>query len=731
MATAAQQRRYRAAAAARGRPVPRGRSGRSGKRVPLFDTGRFVAVDGEGFNVGTEIVKTIGVNNRQYRTHEHHYALLAASDGSEVYSASGRLTTKQCLDFLIDIKINDPLAIIVCFGGSYDMTHMLAFGLSRDEIEMLLHGDGTRMSRKVVDVTLTDANGSHDYRLEMRPRKSLSVWRWEAGAAKYERHRRKDGSTTWRMAKCDKAVMWDVWGFFQGTFAGAMQQWLHGDKDYEFIRAMKGQRSLFERSEIETVRRYNQAELRCLVTMMDKVRAAIGAMGLSISRWDGAGAIAGALLRHHGIKDHMATSPPDVFDAACHAYSGGHIEATKIGHHDGAVHHYDINSAYPDQFRNLPSLSRGTWHRGETQEPPPGFTMVRVEYRFKPGLPFYPLFYRQSNGSILYPERGHGWHWFPEFDVARRFAAAFGSIEFRVVQWWHFASESNQQPFGFINDLYERRKTVVEETKRTGIPNGEEKTLKLGYNSIYGKAAQQVGARWENGEIVPPAYFQIEYAGYVTAGCRAKIMEAAMQNPTAIISFATDGLFTTDALNLDTPKTKELGAWEYQQHSGMTIVMPGIYWLHDEKKPITHYSRGFDKDAMKEDDFVRRAWARKQTSIDVKSRRMITLGTALMSDNFWEMRGLFTETDRNLTLSGDNSKRCPVAMHDKKLHKSLYPSFPQDLMEDYDLPLSGLLSESYPIIWLREEETPENSINAEMTDADRSFHFDSEAMVLA
>jgi len=720
----AQSRDARKQAAYRARLKAMGLAPASGKHASKFDAGDFVAVDGEGFNVGPELRFVVGEHAREYRTQDHHYALLTASDGAEIYNPHGRLKTSECLNFLCDITERNPRAILVCFGGSYDMCHMLAFGLSRDELTELLHGSGDALARKTVDVTLD----GYDYRIELRNRKSLSVWRWEEGADKYEQHTKKDGSTVWRMTKCSKAVLWDVWGFFQGTFADAMKNWLHGDADYEFIQKMKGERSLFTRDEIDTIRRYNQAELRCLVAMMNKVRDAIRAVNLKITRWDGAGSIAGAMLKQHEIQQHMAKTPAPVFEAARVAYSGGHIEALKLGYHKGTIHHYDINSAYPAEFAGLPSLANGTWHHG-TGNPPAGFTLVKLAYRFRPGAPFYPLFYREINGIIRYPERGAGWYWYPEFDAAREFVERFGCVSFTILEYWHFHPSLNVAPFGFIGDYYARRQRIVEETRRTGIPNGEEKTLKLGYNSIYGKAAQQVGARRVNGEIVEPSYFQLEWAGFVTSGCRAKLARAGMQAPGSIISFATDGIFSLTPLDLYCPEKKELGAWEYQTHTGMTMVMPGVYWLHDGDK-VKGYSRGFDKKTMSDADFIHQAWSRKKSELDMPSRRLVTLGTALMSDNFWKMRGLFTETVRELKINGATSKRHAVAMHNVKLHKSMVASVPQDILAGDDVDLLDACSEAYPIDWIKPEDSAENAETAELTDADKSFFFDKEALTL-
>lgn len=693
----------------------------------LFDQGEFVAVDGEGFSEGRELVFSVG-DGREYRAQQHYYAYLAASDGSELYQPHGRLHTKQCLDFLIDIKRNNPRAIPVIFGGSYDVTHML-HDLSRDEIDLLLHGDGTLANRRHVDVSF----GEHDYRLEYRTRKQLQVWRWDKGAAKHEPVRDRwgapkfdsNGRQQWKLSPCDRVSLWDVWGFFQGTFKGAMCEWLPDDPDYAFIEQMKGDRSIFERAEMPEIRRYNQAELRCLVAIMELLRGALRNIDARISRWDGAGAIAAAMLRQHNIHDAMSEPPPAVRYAALHGYAGGHIEAIKLGVHKGSVFHADVNSAYPEETRHLPNLAAGEWshHAGVAME---GFSIVRCSWRFQPGMPFYPLYYRQDNGSILYPERGHGWYWLPEFQAAQAFAERFGAIEFNIHECWHFEPYTHEKPFAWVPEIYAERQRIIEEARQRGKPDGRQIAIRLGMNAMYGKLAQQVGAQWDGEQWKLPRYFQLEWAGWITAGCRAKLMMAAMQKPDAIISFATDGIFATEPLDLYAPARKELGAWEVVTHDGMCIVMPGVYWTGASgpasKDRAKHYSRGFDKAAMKDQAFVLAAWRKNQHQVDAPSRRMVTMGSALASDAFWSMKGMFVATTRRLQLDGENSKRHAVSLSQCSPQTRLVPTWPKDLSEDYSMGLHHLMSAPYPVAWLAD---------VAPLAGDAGWHEDREALVLS
>lgn len=661
-------------------------------RPTQWEAGEFVAIDGEGFSDGPEFEHVVGAHRTRYAGRGHYYAYLAASDGSSRYASKGRIGMLESLAFLCAIIEKNPRGILIAFGGSYDVTHMVCHDLSVDEISRLLGKSGKGR-------LLVQGDG-FVYLLEYRPRKCLTISRWREGERRWTVT--KSGA---RKATPHLTVrLWDVWGFFQDSFVGVLKKWVPDDPDFNFIQRMKGDRNIFERSEIAEIIRYNAAELRCLVKVMNRVRDAINDLGLKITRWDGAGAVAAAMLSKHKVKDHKGETPPAVFEAARRAYSGGHIEACKVGYFSGAVHHYDVNSAYPDQFRQLPSLAGGSWQSGEGGHPPDGYTLVQVEWQFPEGLPFYPLFYRCEDGSILYPYRGSGWYWFREYETAMRYFtksirdADDRAAHFTVKCWYHFRASSDKRPFGWVGDYYLRRQNYLDAAARGGFVSGPEKIIKLGLNSLYGKTVQQVGAREDKeGNLRLPPFFQLDWGGYVTAGCRAKLMEAAIQKPNAIIGFATDGLFSTQALDLHCPKSKELGAWEYKQHDGITMVMPGVYWLHDGET-VQHYSRGFDKREMSDPEFVREAWRRKQASVPITITRLIGLGSAIMSKDYWKMRGTFAQSSRTLCLDGDNSKRYPINLRVDRPHLGLVDTVPRDhfLPNLFGVPESA----PYPIAWL-------------------------------
>ncbi len=648
-----------------------------------WEASEFVAIDGEGFSIGVTQFNTMK-SGAVYSGKVHHYAYLSASDGSEIYSSSERLSTSETLNFVCEIASRNPRAIVVVFGGSYDCSNF--FNREINERQTLdLIGKGPRNRALNLDL-------DYSYRLEYQPRKCLTIRRWKLGSPKFAYDEKGNRKLTPHLS----VKVWDVWGFFQDSFVGVLKKWLPDDPDFQMIQRMKAARSGFSRDDIETIRVYNAAELRCLVKVMEKLRASINDLGLKINRWDGAGAIAAAMMRKHEVKTHMRETPPEVFDAARRAYSGGHIEVCKMGFHRGAVHHYDINSAYPDQFRLLPSLAQGEWRHGKGS-PPSGFTVVKVAFEFSFGLPFYPLFFRADNGSIIYPREGIGWYWFPEYESALAFFKKFGGHKFEPLEYFTFESLDNTRPFEWVETYYSARQDYIAEARSRGVESGPEKVIKTGVNSLYGKTCQQVGARYDkHGELKLPSYFQLEWGGYVTAGCRAKLMTAAIQKPEAIIGFATDGLFSLEPLDLYTPDAKELGAWEYVIHDGITMVMPGVYWLHDLGK-VKNYSRGFDKTEMADCAFIHEAWKEKRDAVAVSITRFIGLGSSTTSKKFWKMRGRFVTARRILRLDGKNSKRYSVNLRTCSPELGLVDTMPRGhIYPD----AADLESAPYPIVWI-------------------------------
>ncbi len=575
-----------------------------------FLDSQFIAIDGEGGEYDDR----------------HVYTLLMLSSGESIHKKSG-LSSDSIFEFLLSTFEKQPKnSIYVVYGGSYD-ANMWIRDLPLDIVQDIVKNEGMFYTRY------------KSYDIRYMPRKYFAIRR--AGAKQ-------------------SYVVWDVIGFFQNSFVGTLKQWLPGDQRTDLIIKGKAGRSQFDESQIEFIKEYCQAELDTLVLVMNKLREAVSNLGLTLRRWDGAGAVAAAFFKKYDVKSAICELPELVQHAAQHAFFGGRIEIGKYGHCDKTVHHYDINSAYPSIHTNLPNLANGRWeYRGKDFDPrtsPNSMIISRVFWNIHDdNVRFAPFPFRcDLQNLIIFPTRGENWVWKPEV------AAALDAIDeynlklwqVQVVESWEFIPNNPfEKPFSWIEDNFEERKKLVAESKKTGVPNGMEKVIKLGLNSAYGKTAQKAGYKGQHStpeEIAKmeaqnmrraPPFHQLAYAGMITSGARAMLWSAAMQAPENIICLATDGIYSEVPLKLDCPSDKILGKWEYQKHDNMTLVQAGFYWF-DEGDYTYSFSRGFDK--MNTQEEVKRtrqeilnAWKNKEMDVHLPCTRFITMKTALVSEKWY------------------------------------------------------------------------------------------------
>lgn len=551
---------------------------KSGQRTSKFKRAHFIAWDGEG------ITGSDGV---------HRYVYLANSLGESRFDMNG-LSTATCLEFLLETFNTHPKAIHVCYGASYDV-NMLLRDVPWDKLCPIWKNEWGNMG------VLWNR-----YRIMYHHRKAF-----------------------WIKDNVRKGTLWDVIGFFQVPFVQAIKEHLGADyEDYELIKTNKAKRSQFSYDEMDTITDYCQKELKALVLIMERLQSYLSEAGLQITRWDGAGAIAAALMKRENIKRHMAKTPPTVNRAAQYAYFGGRIEILQYGYHNRETYNYDINSAYPAAMLELPSLSNGRWLAERTGYRAP-FSLSHVIWNFthNNSLPvwYYPFPFREYNGNIYFPPAGEGWYWEPEvsaaLDTIEKFSG-YPSDYIEVIETINFYPFNDVKPFEFVSELYDKRL----EWKAAG--NMCQYALKLGLNSLYGKMCQQVGAR----DSKAPAYHQLEWAGYVTSFARARMLRAACEKPHSIIAFATDGIYATEPLALE--PSKAIGGWEFTTYDGYCGVQSGVYWLKNGET-WKSYRRGFDEGSLLLEN-VLAAWEQRKYHLNCASTRFVTLGS-----------GVFTEKQRH------------------------------------------------------------------------------------
>lgn len=576
---------------------------------------RFIAWDGEGITY---------VKGRPQA-----YVLFGNSTGNYVQGKS--LSTSDCLDLMIRTEQEDLTAFHVGFSFNYDV-NMILRDVQRERLQRLRKEGWVRW---------------RGYRIEWRPSKWFQVTKDLGGQI---------GKVTCRI--------WDIWGFFQGSFVKALRDFLGNRPEIQRIESGKHRRGSFRAEEIDTlIKPYWESELQLTVMLANRLRTYLYSAGLYITQWHGPGAIASYALRKNGVHQHMASCPPEVNQAAQYAYAGGRFELFQLGWYRKNVYQYDIRSAYPEAIALLPSLANGKWRQTKQFEPQWKFAVYRVRLKAPLTNQPYPLFYRDNRHCIHFPPIVEGWYWAPE--VAN--IADWSHVE--IVDGWVYEDDGTQ-PFAWVKDVYNQRKVW----KQKDTYNPCQIALKLLLNSLYGKMAQRVG--WNKKTKSAPTWHQIEWAGWVTSYTRAKLYRAMLVAGDSLIAVETDALFTTKPLPLDVGE--ELGQWDYSPYKEIIYLQSGFRFCrvkeYEDDYPRTSELfcrtnnrywvakfRGFDRESVS----LHRVWRQlhnmeladqnETARFTGRTTRFVGMGLAFVSktSDIWRT---WSTTDRTLYLGRDGKR---------------------------------------------------------------------------
>lgn len=537
----------------------------------------------------------------------HRYVMLAASDGSFVQGRE--LTSVQCFDYLLSLPKRH---LIVGFSISYDVAKWMAF-LPKETLQELWISGAVRHG---------------GYSIRYAPGKQITI-----------RHR--DGRSV---------HIYDVFGYFQRSFVAALEEWKVGtDAQVARIREMKASRGTFSNEGMEEMLAYCQEECRLLVEVMTKLRNAIIEGDIPMKAWYGAGAIAAAILEKEGVKKHVERQPPVKYsEAILSAYFGGRFELFESGEHQN-VYLYDIRSAYPAILQTLPCQTHLVYsdHEGYV---PSEWALYLCGWDIPPRTAYPPFPFRDAKTrQILYPVRGMGWYHASEVRAAIRLFGEHINIRRSIVLSPRCPDVCPKLPFTFVPDYYEYRQWLKNQGSQAQL------TIKLGLNSLYGKTAQGVGF----GDKKPPFQSYL-YAGMITAGTRAMLLDVIAQSPQSIIWTATDGIASKVPLNL--PEGERLGEWEATYADWVFCVQPGVYQVCKDGKVETR-SRGFGKQETAFDE-IKVAYNAAPIWGEYKytTTRFVGLGSALSRKDFWGAFGRWKEMER--TIKFYPSKRHPQLVLD-------------------------------------------------------------------
>jgi hypothetical protein len=545
---------------------------------------KVVMWDGEGCNRIDEAGKKI-----------QDYVLLCNSEGIVLKNPDlSHLDAKTVFDTLLANR-GDDNTLHILFSGSYDVT-MWLLSISRQESVRFLSGDGKPMSfvrsiyhsKKLKTKSLPFVVGGSIYKVEYQSRKKFTLSRLEIVMKP-----NKNGKPVGQLKTVETIVIWDVYGAFNQPFVKALTSF-GIVTELDNIKRMKNVRKEFTLEMLQEVTEYCLSECKWGSKLYRTILNYADMQGLVLKRHDGGGAFASAMLTKENVKKHLntkldsnkkpvrcgSTPDKDVLLSVRRAFFGGRIENARIGLFTNAGEK-DINSAYPAEMVNLPSMvGRWTEHEGFPPETPQKgcLYLVKIEWDFDLGLHFYPLPYRNNRQQVQFPSSGAGEYWFPEYESTIEWCSNFHQPLPKIHGYRKFTSDApEERPLEFIQRYYDLR-NQGDNKKSIG------QVIKIGINSGYGKFAQQLGgtqATAKSDSVLPPFFCQ-EWAGMITSGTRAKLVKAAckLEDPNDLIGFATDAILHTGSLEIPTKKNV-LGEWGPPElYSVMVVLMAGVRYQY-------------------------------------------------------------------------------------------------------------------------------------------------------
>jgi hypothetical protein len=601
------------------------------------------------------------------------YSLFGNSAGYEILHRD--ISTLECLELILRCGREMPDAIHVGFAFDYD-------------VNMILKDIGWTRLNNLHQTNGCDWRGFH---IEHIPRKWFLI--------------SKDS---------ERVKIYDVFSFFNTRYISALNQYAIGNQaQRSYIELGKDKRATFKYKDMGYIRRYWAAEVGLGPPLMDELRTRFRDAGYPINSWHGPGALARLAIRQQGVREWMATTPPPVWLAARHAYTGGRFQQFLAGYHDGPVWSADLNSAYPYGCSMLPNLATGRWQYYQNRIPPKRFefALYHIRYRMhrKQGVlngP-HPLFFRREDGRIDWPCNTESWYWGPEAWNVRNDPHA------EFLEAWVFEDDGTR-PFTWINEAYQKRMFLK------SINHPAELGVKLMLNAMTGQFAQRVG--WEK-DGKPPANHQLEWAGFITSTCKSLVWEAAKEiwERDGLISIDTDAVFSrVPFVDTDLPGGKSetgLGQWGLSEYTGILSWQNGVYWLRNSEREWTKQkSRGAPRGRIDIQD----AWRalRKWEPITYKSTRFIRYGQALQ-EQFSKWRS-WQEQDTELIFGGDPQGKMYHALEEDsvawqfcrkcrgKTKKQLYTAGMHDLIPSFDPGMGNVMSEMHRLPWVDDKPLGEN-----------------------
>ena len=322
--------------------------------------------------------------------------------------------------------------------------------------------------------------------------------------------------------------------------------------------------------------------------------------------------------------------PYSVNDLAWKSYYGGRFEILKRGF-IGTAHLYDINSAYPYAFANIPDITKGKWKKSKkiSDDVLLGFFKIQCDI---PDCKYVPPFPFRKN-RVLFPSGK-----FVTYCTLAELRACNDHKFYKILESYQYFDDSPIYPYReFVESIYKKRMQFKKDDNPLQLP------LKVILNSIYGKTAQRVGNRIGN-------LFSPVIASTITGMARAMLYEFVQKYSIErdVVSFATDSIITTKKLGMN---STNLGGFAYENSgSDVYVLQNGIYRFNGKWK-----KRGIGNLRNRQIEHLDTVEKDGNLYQIMKVLRVNRLRTSILSDSINDI-GKFKPVERLVNLNADKKR---------------------------------------------------------------------------
>lgn len=523
-------------------------------------------------------------------THEGNVFLIADSEGNFL----DKITPESCLKWLFSKR----------YQGSWNFFYNITFDA---EVILKLLGNNLysyKRSRKL-------SFKFNDYHIEYFPTKKLAI--------------RKGHHST---------VFFDIAQYYHASLVDAYQNNI-GKLDSKYLQVKQKRDSFskwFFRDNKKLVIDYCIKDCKLTKQLSEHwIKLFSVAFGFYPQRWISSGYLAEKVLINQKIPiPKFNDISYHVQDFAWNCYYGGRFEILKRGF-IGTAYLYDINSAYPYVFANIPDFTKGKWKKSKTLDQNALLGFFKIECDI-PDCEYVPPFPFKSNDKLIFPSgKFQTYCTLNELKVSKKKC-------YSILDSWQYFDDNPYYPYKkFVETIYNKRLELKNQNNPMQLP------LKVILNSIYGKTAQRVKGRIGN-------LFCPVIASTITGTTRAMLYDFVIKHKIEreTVSFATDSIITTKKITIN---SDQLGSFALENSgSDVYVLQNGIYRFNGNWK-----KRGIGNLGTKQIEHIDTIEKDGKLYQVLKILRSGRLRTSILSNNISDI-GKFTIIERRVNLNADQKR---------------------------------------------------------------------------